>query len=215
MTSLLITMFAVGCMVDGGDSGQSGEENAGAMCDAVATTDYAFADSTPLGFTGQQVADLVVAEHAATLTWAKGGETALTVAVTTAATAITWRDNGYVDDGSGIEIAMECADDLMLPVQAVFTTADGAFAETWDLELSAVAADAASAYAELDLDALGGTYTVTEVDPADFDAVRAFLELKIGPGGASGEVSGQAEEAGDAADPDSTASASRFEIATF
>ncbi len=215
MLSLLITMVAVGCMVDDGDSGQSGEENAGAMCDAVATADYPFAESTPLGFTGQQVADLVVAEHASTLSWAKGGDTALTVAITTSATSITWRDNEYLDDGSGIEIAMDCADDLMLPVQAVFTTADGAFAETWALELSSVAVDAASAYQELDLDALSGTYTVTEVDPADFDSVRASLDLEIGAAGASGVVSGQAEESGDSADPDSTASASAFDIASF
>ncbi|MSQ03106.1 MAG: hypothetical protein EXR71_14660 [Myxococcales bacterium] len=75
--------------------------------------------------------------------------------------------------------------------------------------------DAASAFHELDLDALSGTYTVTEVDPADFDAVRALVSLEIGPLGAAGEISGQAEDSGDPADPDSTASATAFDIASF
>lgn len=212
MSTLLITILTLGCTLPDPDPGQSGEEMM--SCTAASTQDYALADTTPLGFTGQQLADLVVGSHAATLTWAKGGDTALTVDVTSAATVVTWRDMEWQDDGSGAEIAtmesMDCADDLVLAATVGFTTADGAFAESWDLDLAAQTADTAAAYSELDLDNLTGTYTVTEVDPADYDAVRAFLDLSFDAAGVSGAIQGQAEKA-DA----ETASATNVDIATF
>lgn len=209
-----LTMFwtiLVGCGLPEGDSGQSGEESLG--CLAVAEQDYALADATPLGFTGQELTDLAVGDHAAVLTWAAGGTTDLTVAVASDATTVQWRDMEWQDDGSGME-TMEydtsCSDVLALPVTVGFTTADGAFAESWSLELLASVATEAQTYTELDLDALAGTYAVTEVDPADYDQVRAFLTLLVATDGVSGVLDGQGEKV-----DGETASASHFDIATF
>lgn len=215
--STLVLILMVGCTFNP-DPGQSGEELI--SCSAVDSAEYALDDATnPLGFAGQAIVDLAVKVHSATFTWAKDGATTeLTLDVTTEATQVTWRDNEWQDDGSGAEIAMaaaDCPDDLVLPVTVGFTTADGAFAESWDLELSAPAATEAGAYEELDLDALAGTYAVTEVDPTAYDAVRAFLELGFDAAGAWGVVDGQAEETGDPADPESVASATHFDIGAF
>ncbi len=215
MTALFFILAA--CTFDP-DPGQSGEELI--TCAPASTAEYALDDATnPLGFAGQAVVDLVVREHTTTFTWDKDGAiTDLVVDVASAATAVTYRDMEWQDDGSGAEIAMaaaDCPDDLLLAVTVGFTTADGAFAESWDVDLSAPTAEAAAAYVELDLDALAGTYTVTEVDPADFDAVRAFLDLAFDAVGPWGELSGQAEDNGDAADPDSVASAQFFAIGEF
>lgn len=215
--SALVLILMVGCTFDP-DPGQSGEELM--SCSAVSTTEYALDDATnPLGFAGQAIVDLAVASHAATFTWAKDGSTTdLTLDVTTAATTVLYRDMEWQDDGSGAEIAMaaaDCPDDLQLAVTVGFTTADGAFAESWDLDLSASSATEAYAYEELDLDALAGSYTVTEVDPSAYDAVRAFAELGFDSAGPWGVLDGQAEDNGDASDPDSVASAEHFAIGEF
>lgn len=212
MFTVLFTIFAAGCVLPDPDPGQSGEEMIG--CLPASTQDYPLADSTPLGFTGQQVVDLVSGAHPALLSWDKGGSTDLAVDVTVSATSVTWRDMEWQDDGSGAENAtMEaggCDDDLQLAVALGFSTADGAFAETWDLDVTATTVDSAGAYLELDLDAIAGTYTVTEVDPADFDDVRAFLTLTLDADGAAGTLDGQGEKV-----DGETASATGFAIATF
>lgn len=206
----------VGCGPPPNDDGQSGEENVG--CLPVETAEYALADETPLGFTGQQVVDLVSGSHPTTLTWASGTGTDLALDVTVDATTVTWSDNEMQDDGSGMEsaeMALDCPDTLSLDVTLGFATADGAFAESWDLSFAAATADLASVWHELDLDGLAGSYAVTEVDPADYDRVRAFLDLTIEEAGPWGVLDGQAEDDGDSSDPDGVASATHFDIATI
>ena len=66
-----------------------------------------------------------------------------------------------------------------------------------------------------DLAALGGTYRVSEVNPADYDALRVFLDADFAPRTVHGTLSGQAIQNGDSSNPDSTASAMLFQVATF
>lgn len=221
MSRTLLPLFPlallVGCGLPGPDNGQSGEENVG--CLAVETAEYGLADTTPLGFTGQQVVDLVAGAHPTTLTWASGTGTDLALDVTVDTTTVLWSDNEWQDDGSGMEasaeMAMDCPDTLSVDATLGFTTADGAFAEDWAVSFTAATADLAALWYELDLDGLAGSYAVTEVDPADYDRVRAFLDLSVDAAGPSGVLDGQAEDDGDSSDPDGVASASHFDIATI
>lgn len=216
----LLTLLLTGCGELPNDGGQSGEE--GVACTAIDSTEYALGDDTPLGFTGQSVVDLAAGDHLGVLTWASGTPTDLTVGVATTSTSVTWNDNEWTggdqngsDNGMEMKALGDCLDDLVLGVDLSFTTADGAFAESWPLELHAATADEVTAYNELNFDALTGTYTVTEVDPTAYDAVTGYLDLSLTAAGPAGTIQGQAETTGDASDPDSTSSATNFEIATF
>ena len=193
--------------------GQIGGE--AAQCKAVTTTPLPMDQASVLGFSGADVMALAGGDHTATLTWAKGGTTDVTVSVATTAPEARYLDMEYVDDGSGIEPAIGCADVVEVDVTFGFTTADGAFAESWASKIQAPSATEASFYRELDLGGLAGSYAVTEVDPAAFDEVRAFLDATFDATGAHGTVSGQAILNGDASDPDSTASAQMFDIASW
>jgi hypothetical protein len=194
--------------------GQFGSESSSG-CLAVSTTMLPMAEASVLGFSGADLMALVGGDHAATLAWAKGGSTEATVSVNTQATEARYLDREWTDDGSGIELAMDCPDVLEVDVIVGFTTADGAFRESWTSKIMAPTAAQASFFQELDLAALGGSYQVTEVNPAEFDEVRAFLDADFDAEGVHGRIDGQAIENGDPSLPDSTASARLFGIATF
>ncbi len=53
---------------------------------------HALDEVAPPGFTGQAMMDLAVKSHAATLEWAKGGSTGLTIVVSNTATEVSFLD---------------------------------------------------------------------------------------------------------------------------
>jgi hypothetical protein len=113
---------------------------------------------------------------------------------------------------------LPCLPAVEIDVDVDFATADGEFAETWQGTARAESAQSASFFHDLDLDALAGTYQVTEVDPADYDLVAVFASVLFSGQSVSGSVSGQAtfsegERPGD--DGDGTVGAQGFEVATF
>jgi hypothetical protein len=197
------------------NGGQSGEENV--VCEAVDTVVLADGEDSSLGFGGDDLLALAGGEHAGTLAWAKGGETPVLVTVTHQGGEIRFEDREWTDDGSGMEPALgDCPDVVAGDVTLAFATEDGAFDESFELAIESADGAEASFWKELDLDALGGTYEVTEIDPAEYDAVRAFLQGTFDAEGSHGVVDGQAERVeGDPSDPDSTASATAFDIATW
>jgi hypothetical protein len=207
--------FLGGCMVGSDDhGGQQGEE--AARCDAIATTVLAAGEDSVLGFGGDEMLAVADGTHTSTLTWAKGGTTGVTIEVSNAANA-RFEDMEWVDEGgTGVEPALGCPDVVAMDATLAFRTDDGAFDESWDLTLTAPLADAVDFFVDLDLGALNGTYTVTEVDPSQYDAVGAFLQGEFTSSGVSGSVDGQAEgHEGDPDDPDSVVFAENFDIGSF
>lgn len=213
IASLLVLLgVASGCGEPSAGSQVGGEA---VQCKAVATTTLAMGEDSVLGFSGADVLALAEGEHAATLAWKKGGSTQATVTIASSGAQARYLEMAYVDDGSGIEPAIDCADVVEVDVTVAFATADGAFDESWTTKLAAPLPDHAAWSTELDLDALQGSYTVTEVDPAAFDGVRAFLDIELDAGGVGGQITGQATSSSPGDDPDGTASAMMFDIATF
>ena len=186
---------------------------------------------SPLGFSGADVLALVEGTHTGVLTWSKGGSTEVTVTVA--------HDGGqarYVDlpdsvspgDGTSRDprtgvLMVGCLDGMVLDAKLGLSTADGAFAESWSTTLFAImlnqgfqdAAIDVSAQINLDVDALKGTYQVTEVDPSSFDATPIYVNLTFDAGGVHGKITGDAIENGNADDPESAASATMFDVASF
>jgi hypothetical protein len=228
MTSRLRTLswvlvLAAGCGSSGdGDSqlgtgvngGQTGEEGSG--CKAERTTRLAWSERSALGFSADELLGALGDEQDTRLTYEDGTSTTLSLALARGDEgAVEYQERAFVSDGSGAEIAPEqCPDVVSVPVALTFSTGDQAFAEDWSLTLLAESTTSASARVEIDLEALRGNFTVTQVDPAEFDEVLAYLALTLSNDGWSGRVDGVGVQS-DGSGPDDTVSATPFDIASF
>lgn len=207
--TLLPLMFLGAC------GGQSGEESVTWGCEPQSETPLAADESTPAGFTATDVATRVTPFDGA-FVWAAHDPSTLALTPTVDLSSARWVDYELASSGEGgIEPAMTCADVVELDASVGFATADGLLAETFDWALQAADLGLITAWDELDLDALAGTYTVTEVDLADYDGFTAYVSASWSGQGSFGELTGQATTAGDPSDPDSTASATNVPIATW
>lgn len=206
----------VAFVVAGCESPQSGGQIGGETnpCVPVVTTPLGPDEVSPFGFTPNQLVVNVSGTRTASFAWAKGGSTELTVGVTAAIESAAFVDYEY-ESNDGTEPEIACMDAVEIAAAVTFTTADGAFAETLSLTLSATDADRGVIAEELQLEALTGTYEVTEVDPAEYESLAVFLGAEITATAISGEVTGQAVAACTGDDPDDSCSAEMFEVGTF
>lgn len=190
--------------------GQTGEENVG--CLPVETTNLAWSERSSLGFSADELLNSLGADRQTRLTWDDGSSTSLTMTLARASGAPTLQQREWTDDGSGRELAAgsECNDVVTVPATLTFTTNDGAFAEAWSLTLLADGSSSASGYMQLDLNELQGDFEVTMVDPADYEAVTAFVNLSFDGARWTGTISGQASRT-----EGQTSSAQNFSIASF
>ena len=95
---------------------------------------------------------------------------------------------------------------MAIPVTLSFATADGAFAEQWPVTLLAESTTRVTAYTQVDVADLEGSYSVTELDPSRFARVLAIVQLTFENGAWTGTLSGQGITAG-SSDPNSATSA--------
>jgi hypothetical protein len=220
LPSLLILFAGAGCGSDGASDNSDGsnpggrtEETSG--CNPIARVNLAWSERSTLGFSADELLNTLGAEHQSRLTYPDGTSTTLTLALERTSSQVEFQERDYTSDQSGREpaIGTECKDIIAVPVKLTFTTNDGAFADSWSLSLLAESASTATGYVQLDLDTLVGSYTVTEVDPAAFDEVLAFITLDFEAALWSGTVAGQAIESG--AGSNGTSSALNFDVGSF
>ncbi|WP_437759849.1 hypothetical protein [Sorangium sp. So ce1389] len=178
---------------------------------------------SPLGFSANEVLSALSGERSAPLTWAKGGSTTATVSLGALVSARFVRSQpaeGGGPEGSGPGIAepalgVDCADHLQIDVPLAFATEDGAFDESFSITLRAKQVDAGTYYHKIDLEALQGSYEVTEVDPAEFKAVTVNLSGTLSSSAVDGTISGMAENYPIGSGPEGSASAQPFSVAEF
>lgn len=221
MRWLALAGFSIGCVgtTPPNDDGQFGEE-AGARCDVVTRTPLALDEVSPLGFTAQSVLDLAEGTHPGTLTWLEaGGSSPLTLTVAQAG-AIEYVEQAVVTTGTGSgeepALSLWCPNLVSVGVDIGFVTDDGVFAEQW---LGALTSDVEGQTGfDRTLEDLAGTFDPWDHIPADtdFDEVTAWLEVSFDASGPSGLIHGQGSGTdGDPNDPDSSAYAQNFDIASF
>ena len=174
---------------------------------------------TRLGFSAQQVVDLVSPSFEGPLTWSDQTATVLELAI--ASTGEAWFVDSEVVAGSGDEqpaIWPICEDRVAVAVTIHFATEDGAFAETWEDRVDATTSSVASWSRELELDALGGDFDLLPfVEAKDYDELRAFAAGSVSTeSGNSGRIDGQASGSEDC-DPGDTCSswAEEIDVATW
>jgi hypothetical protein len=203
---------AAGCSTPT-SGGQTGGEGFGCRVDSTET--LALEQDSPLGFSAATVVAVVGDPRQPVLTWERGGTSPLTLEVQYQGGAVRYEERTFFSD-DGSEIAMDCPSQIVVDAQLGFTTEDGAFAESWTVPVRASVADAAEIRVQMDdLTALAGAYQVTEVDPADFDAIGLALTVAIDATAAHGEVSGIGVQEDHSGDPDGAASFRVFPVAAF
>ena len=220
-----VLLAATGCALLGGcttpeppqSGGQIGGEGIG--CLPVKRQTLQLGEASPLGFSGDQALTGVAGEWTRTLTWAEGGTTDVVVIVAYAGDGtVEWQDREWVEDGQEVQQPAaelgECVDVLALPISIDFTTADGAFAETWSGVALAETPTLATHSHELDLAALEGTYQLDEVDPSDLDSVRTHVDMKFEDTWVMGDIEAQRTTQTGGGD-DGVTDAQNIPIATF
>ncbi|MBX2802576.1 MAG: hypothetical protein KTR31_33155 [Myxococcales bacterium] len=192
----LAALALMGCDPDAiNPGGQIGSET-GAECKRVDGTSLALDEVSSLGFSPQEMLDLAAGTHVYTLRYGQlGTETELTVDVTHDTGAVEWVDYEvvYPDNGDTVlsEPALDCGDQVEIEIELGFSTADGAFAEVFDVRLQAAYAGEASVWQ--DLEQLSGSFDPWDHAPAgnDFDDMRAWLSATFEEGRSSGRIDGQ------------------------
>lgn len=200
----LFLLATTGCL-----GGQVGEEQV--VCAPVRREPLALDQSSPLGFTGQDLLDAAAGSAEADVSWADGSATTLTIDVAYAGT-LEFQDREWLGDGGAAEITTElgdCDDALMIGLRVDADTADGALAESWEVEALALTADAVSF--SRDLDQVDGSLAIEAFAPdTDWDSVRGWIDLSIGAAGVAGSIDGQTHR-----EDGAIASAEGFDIATI
>ncbi|XXY23091.1 hypothetical protein WME88_26100 [Sorangium sp. So ce216] len=176
---------------------------------------------SPLGFSANDVIAALSGERSAPLTWAKGGSTTAAVSLGELVSARFVRSQpakGGGPEGSGPGIAepalaVDCADHLQIDAPLAFATEDGAFDESFSMTLRATQVDAGSFYHTIDLEALQGSYEVTEVDPAEFKEVTVHLSGTLSSSAVDGTISGMAESYPVGSGPEGSVSGTPFNVA--
>ncbi|WP_437941786.1 hypothetical protein [Sorangium sp. So ce341] len=175
-------------------------------------------DVSPLGFSARDALSALSGERSTPLAWSKGGSTAATVAAGELVAARFVRST-VADSGPGgaesTALAADCADHLQLDVPLAFSTEDGAFDESFAVTLRVPQVGEGRFFHRIDLDALQGSYEVTEVDPTEFREVFVDLSGALTGSAVSGTISGMAEDHPIGTGPEASVSAQPFSVADF
>jgi hypothetical protein len=159
-----------------------------------------------LGFSADELLGTLGSERETRLRRSDGTNSALSLAITRASGgSLSFQKRER--ESASLE-PESCADAMSLPVTLSFATNDGAFDETWTLELLVEGAGHATGHADVDLLTLDGSYTVTEVDPEAFDEIVGLLDIDLDASAWTGRLSGRGNSA-------ASRSGQSFEIGTF
>ena len=182
--------------------GQFGEE-AGAHCVIDTETELANDETSPMGFTPQEMFDVIEVNETATLVWNGLDNTEYTLAVVTSGAA-TYTTLVIESTGTGsqpaIEPALGCDSYVAIDATVTLSTADGLLNETWTGEIRRGSISGASFTG--DLDSMVGTLDLWAFvdDPTTYYDIRGWVDITFDELGSHGTVRGQASgEDGDVA----------------
>lgn len=198
MRNLTLALTLAACTVTGGDDldDTDGERPDAVQCDDTSTA-LAFDAQSPLGFAAADLVDTLGGAHTVDA-WMGGGPATISVTIDLSELGSpTFHDLEPVDDTDegddadpplGAPDAGPCSDYLGLPATVALASGDGAFDETLSVQLRATTPGDAAAEAELDPDALSGSYEVTGIEPDAWDEVSLSFVNTWGDDTVRGEV---------------------------
>lgn len=184
---------------DNDEGDDDGNQEAFDSCDETATILTSIDEvSALLGISAADLLDTTGNGFTSTATYTEdtsiltqsplGGETDLTVTISFTGGEIREIESIPVDSGSGQEIAVECPDRLEVEVIVNFSTADGAFNETWSAVLSQASSEDSGGLVDptltTDFDPAGveGTFEIVSIAGVTPDSVTGGLStLAVDP----------------------------------
>lgn len=172
----LFSLVALGC--DLGDKNPA----EGPTCQDT-PTDVTLEEVTELGFSAAEVLARLPASEVALLTWEGGGTTDLTLTYAPAAAARFVDSVAVYPDGDGETpaIAVICEDRVEIDLDFTIATTDGALDEDLAAPIRATAVDAATVWADLDLDGLQGSLDFDAfTDGTAYDDRSAWVSFTLG-----------------------------------
>ncbi len=147
-------------------------------------------DISPGGFSATDVLAVTTGPREETLTWHDQTTTPLTLEVVSDGAGSQWIDSVADYTGVSIDIGIECPSRLEIPATLDFATADGAFAEHFDVTLVARTVDAAELHVNLMDSALSGSFDPTDWPTDDYDSMEMGLNAAFDASGDSGTIAG-------------------------
>jgi hypothetical protein len=180
---------------DDGDAGDGGGNDGGEENPCIETEHpVGFEDETPLGFSGSDVVAAVAGPHASQIEWLEGEWTEWVGEIVDLTLDVSFVDGEVVyveseDDPESDWPAEGCESFLRMGVVVGFATADGRFAEHWDVTISVRDLAEVSFGHEIDLDAVEGTFSRDDIVLGEGDellSVHASGEFE--EGGPSGAI---------------------------
>jgi hypothetical protein len=198
------------------NGGQTGEETVGCLPVEGDTRALAWSERSALGFSADEVLRTLGSSQEVRLTYQDGSTTTLQMEIERRDDGVEFQNREWQDDGSGRELAMsgECNDAVVIPVTLSFSTNDGAFDESWPLELAVETATEATVFSVVNLDTLEGDFALDEAETSGLVNVQAFISLALTGDDWSGDLSGQGTRSSGSG-PNSSASSQAIPIATF
>ena len=196
--------------VDPATGGQFGQED-DSWCVEVSAVPLAPDEPGVLGIAPRAVLDIVVGEHAATLTWADGGSTGLSVPIVDLGEAweITYESRADAD------IDLGCPSTVGVSATVGFVTDDGSFDESWEVRLESE--DGESVSHQVEIEDIDGSFALADhVDLGSYEESWTYLDLEFDGAGVHGTVEGL----GQSSDPgtggaDGSVSVTVLPVATF
>ena len=187
--------FSASLLACAADGGQTGDENSGPECVEVSSQTLNFDESSPAGFSAEDVAALVEGERVAPLNWVdeggpsygpEHGASNITIRVVVPSSAsVRWIDLEATEGASNI--AVTCHDRFEIEVETIVSTEGGALDETFNTTVIATQPEEAWVDATLPLADLVGSLTVDTLPESDtvlrvlagFDASGSVGALRL------------------------------------
>lgn len=185
----------------GDDSGSQSLQTGTPYCEDTSTP-LGWDEAAPDGTVPSEAIAEVEGSYSGVFTHDNGTTANLTLTVSRSGEP-TWIDSEayYYPDG-GPDLGVICDDGVAMPVSIVFSLSDGVFNENWNqdyfLSISGYyyyySGSGLGLRTSIDPALLGGSYTVTEVNPADYDYVEVSFSGSAADGLSTGSVALQGQQ---------------------
>jgi hypothetical protein len=187
-TVTLLTLVLAGCTAPSDDSSDLGDQTGDPAAVACTGTEtYLTLDETsPLGFSGQDLLENVAATHTVTLNWTDGTSSSLELDLEHDS---TFQDNGQVIYFENETDHSSCYSELYVPVQLSLVTSDGLLNELAIDYLLATEATEGVFYFIDSADYMGGSIDLSDwTDKYDAATTQVIYEASFAPAGSTGDV---------------------------
>jgi len=194
LITIVLSTAAVGC-IDAADSdtepvGFSEITGTEGSCELLEEVELALDEDAPIRLSGDDILLRAEGLHLSTLSYPDGTSLPVEVTVTYSSGDVIFYDRDLVGSPD-VDVVEACFDAVEVAVIIDITSDDGVIdAQGLQVHLVGLVENESSWDAVLDPGDLGGTYEITEVDPAAFDSIQLVVEGTFVTQGSGGVISG-------------------------